>query len=121
MYKDECTQCFASWNDREGINVCLTCFNGGCRDHAAIHHQRSGHSLSVRIFRFKKPLPADQPEPQITKVAIGVEGGAKLDSEDQYDYRYEAECWECERLLDPTESATISEVRKKNKPEEAKV
>jgi ubiquitin carboxyl-terminal hydrolase 5/13 len=40
------------------LNVCLTCFNGGCageRNHAELHYKISRHPLIVNIRRTKKP------------------------------------------------------------------
>lgn len=30
VYKDECTLCFYQAEDENGINICLSCFNGSC-------------------------------------------------------------------------------------------
>lgn len=43
-----------------GVDVCLTCFNGGCtgnedREHAALHFQKTGHALVVNVKRREKP------------------------------------------------------------------
>lgn len=48
-----------SKDDTTGLNVCLSCFNGGCaaeRDHAALHNARSGHPLALNIKRTKKSV-----------------------------------------------------------------
>jgi uncharacterized UBP type Zn finger protein len=43
----------------EGIDVCLSCFNGGCvddtRHHAPTHAQRSGHAFVVNVKRKLRP------------------------------------------------------------------
>jgi hypothetical protein len=43
----------------EGIDVCLTCYNGGCtseeRHHARSHWEKSGHPMVVNIRRTRKP------------------------------------------------------------------
>jgi hypothetical protein len=44
-------------DDEPGLNVCLTCFNGGCtgpRDHARLHFERFGHPLALNIKRRRK-------------------------------------------------------------------
>ena len=42
-----------------GIDVCLTCFNGGCldteRNHALIHYKKSGHKFALNVKRRRKP------------------------------------------------------------------
>ncbi|KAG5518235.1 hypothetical protein PMAC_003031 [Pneumocystis sp. 'macacae'] len=48
-YNKECTQCFDSWDDLLGVDVCLSCFNAGCLDkqrhHALIHFERTQHPV----------------------------------------------------------------------------
>lgn len=45
-----------------GIDVCLTCFNGGCldetRQHSRIHHEKSGHAFALNVKRKHKPSAA---------------------------------------------------------------
>ena len=42
-----------------GVDVCLTCFNGGCLDaerhHALIHYKKSGHKFALNVKRRRKP------------------------------------------------------------------
>jgi len=42
-----------------GIDVCLTCFNGGCLDaerrHAFNHYKKSGHKFALNVKRRRKP------------------------------------------------------------------
>jgi hypothetical protein len=42
-------------DDAAGVDVCLTCFNGGCRgegrEHARAHAERTGHSFTLNIQR----------------------------------------------------------------------
>ncbi|KAG1073045.1 hypothetical protein G6F42_025850 [Rhizopus arrhizus] len=61
VHKDECTQCFDNQDGPEGIDVCLTCFNGGClgqeRHHALTHSQLTGHPLTVNIRRITVTNP----------------------------------------------------------------
>jgi hypothetical protein len=54
VYREDCTQCFGSIDDSEGLNVCLWCFNGFCPDHARLHTTRSQHSMFLNIKRRKK-------------------------------------------------------------------
>lgn len=46
-------------DDEHGLNVCLSCFNGGCagsRDHARLHFERFGHPLALNIRRTRKKI-----------------------------------------------------------------
>ena len=59
VYRDECTQCFDGDTDEDGIDVCLTCYNGGCpRLHAQAHAdklQGHGHDVVLNIRKTRKP------------------------------------------------------------------
>ncbi|KAG1466490.1 hypothetical protein G6F56_004680 [Rhizopus delemar] len=98
VHKEECTQCFDSQDGPEGIDVCLTCFNGGClsteRHHALTHFQLSGHSLAVnirRIVKYQKRSEGDESRPQkMSKLAIDPTA-----EEPQYDYETLVRCYEC--------------------------
>ncbi|EMR11231.1 hypothetical protein PNEG_00820 [Pneumocystis murina B123] len=60
IYSRECTQCFDSWDNLLGIDVCLFCFNAGCLDkqrhHALTHFERTQHPLVVNIRRITKNM-----------------------------------------------------------------
>nr|KAJ3422202.1 hypothetical protein HK105_000744 [Polyrhizophydium stewartii] len=96
VYKDECTLCFDSLDGPDGINVCLTCFNGGCgssgRNHAQLHVAKSGHPLVINIRRTKKATARDteQPPQKITKLAIQEE-----DDSAKYDIATKVVCLAC--------------------------
>jgi len=75
VYREECTQCFDSQDSPEGIDVCLTCFNGGCVHfkHASNHAKKTGHSLALNIQRTRKPdshQRSPSAEPPLKKLAI---------------------------------------------------
>src|ERR1700722_404177 len=75
VHREECTQCFDDQvrpscpsdtmltilcqDEPLGIDVCLSCFNGGClgeeRHHARTHVQKTGHSFTLNIRRKLKP------------------------------------------------------------------
>lgn len=85
VHREECTQCFdnqvriqsriniiefratrtrslcLSQDDPEGIDVCLTCFNGGCvseeRHHAYTHYKKTGHAFALNVKRRARPRP----------------------------------------------------------------
>ena len=48
-------------DDPEGIDVCLTCFNGGClsaeRHHAYTHYKKTGHAFALNVKRLPRPRP----------------------------------------------------------------
>lgn len=43
----------------EGVDVCLTCFNGGCandqRHHARTHFEKYNHPFALNVKRKAKP------------------------------------------------------------------
>lgn len=72
VHREECTQCFdnqvrkqgcpstlrsltISQDGPEGIDVCLSCFNGGClseeRHHARTHAEKTGHIWTLNVKR----------------------------------------------------------------------
>ena len=81
VHREECTQCFddqvrpflcsskkrltdgidrgCSQDTHLGVEVCLSCFNGGCLDperhHARTHVYKSGHTFSLNVKRKPKP------------------------------------------------------------------
>ena len=80
VHREECTQCFDNQVRMQhprglisiaiaisfclqdgplGIDVCLTCFNGGClgadRNHALTHYKKTGHKFVLNVKRRRKP------------------------------------------------------------------
>ncbi|TPX62342.1 hypothetical protein PhCBS80983_g00547 [Powellomyces hirtus] len=96
VYKEECTLCFDSQDMPEGIDVCLSCFNGGCagseRHHAQLHYDKTNHPIVLNIKRIAKARKNDgsPPPAKITKLAIEVES-----EEDMFDFITEAKCYGC--------------------------
>ncbi|KAG0363135.1 hypothetical protein BGZ54_008300 [Gamsiella multidivaricata] len=97
IYKDECTFCYDSPDNEGGLDVCLSCFNGGCTDpdryHAIQHYTKAGHPLALNIRRVR--LPKDtrngaEPPQKITKIAIVPENDTDL-----YEYFTHVKCYEC--------------------------
>ncbi|PPR03548.1 hypothetical protein CVT24_007596 [Panaeolus cyanescens] len=115
VHREECTQCFDNQNLEQGIDVCLSCFNGGCvnaeRHHASTHAAKSGHKLSLNIRRIAKekaPSPSGrerdedgEPPAKMTKLAIAEEPK----EEEKYDFVTRLRCWTC----DSTEGKIIEE------------
>ncbi|KAI8342975.1 hypothetical protein BC941DRAFT_410122 [Chlamydoabsidia padenii] len=102
VHKEECTQCFDSQDLPEGIDVCLTCFNGGCvsseRQHAQLHYNKTNHPLTVNIRRIVKTKREEgTPPPQkMSKLAIVPEH-----TEPTYDYITKIRCYECNGVEAP--------------------
>ncbi|CAK7265168.1 ubiquitin C-terminal hydrolase Ubp14 [Sporothrix epigloea] len=102
VYREDCTQCFDSIDDPEGLNVCLQCFNGGCagdRHHAKLHNLLWSHPLALNIRRTRKVVVRDEPPPKISKLAIAAET-----EEDRYDTAVTVKCLECDIVLDKAEA-----------------
>jgi len=73
-------RCFANPEDEAGINVCLRCLQGFCSDlgHSRHHYEQSNHPLALNIRKIPIEPEADESK-KITKLAIGVEGGADIE------------------------------------------
>ncbi|KAF9043207.1 hypothetical protein BJ165DRAFT_1483335 [Panaeolus papilionaceus] len=118
VHREECTQCFDNQDLEHGIDICLSCFNGGCvgaeRHHARTHAAKSGHKLSLNIRRVPKENKSSSPsgrereedsEPpaKMTKLAI-VEDPRE---EEKYDFVTRLRCWSCDsidgKLIDEAE------------------
>ncbi|KAI0935508.1 hypothetical protein AcW1_000029 [Taiwanofungus camphoratus] len=99
VHREECTQCFDNQDHPLGVDVCLTCFNGGCLDkerhHARTHVEKTGHSFTLNVKRKLKPSVnrADEegPPAKMKKLAI-VEDR----EEDKYEHKTVLKCWKCE-------------------------
>ncbi|KAI5860799.1 ubiquitinyl hydrolase [Durotheca rogersii] len=98
VYREDCTQCFDSIDDPQGLDVCLQCFNGGCvgpRAHSQLHHVVRSHPLVLNIRRTRKHVVKDEPPAKMTKLAIAAETEA-----DRYDITTVVRCLECSTDLD---------------------
>ncbi|KZT68491.1 ubiquitinyl hydrolase [Daedalea quercina L-15889] len=108
VHREECTQCFDNQDHPLGIDVCLTCFNGGClgqeRHHARTHVEKSGHSFTLNVKRKLKPsanrVDEEEPPAKMKKLAI-VEDR----EEDKYEHKTVLKCWKC----DPVNGLEIPE------------
>ncbi|KAL5332159.1 hypothetical protein BJX70DRAFT_384968 [Aspergillus crustosus] len=93
VYREDCTQCFDSIDDESGLDVCLSCFNGGCagsREHARLHYERFGHPLAVNIRRTRKRVQREEPPQKISRLAINAET-----DDDRYDTHTRIVCYAC--------------------------
>ncbi|KAI9021093.1 hypothetical protein DFJ74DRAFT_607161 [Hyaloraphidium curvatum] len=102
VYKEECTQCFDSQDLSQGVDVCLTCFNGGCleneRNHGSLHAKNMQHPVVLNIKRVPKPKRDDNPPPQKMAKLVIVE----QPEEELYDFVTEAKCLTCGIVVDKT-------------------
>ncbi|KAJ3196804.1 hypothetical protein HK101_007635 [Irineochytrium annulatum] len=99
VHKDECTVCFETSTAENGIDVCLTCFNGGCnaedRNHSRLHHSKHRHPVVLNIKKVAIPSRTENSPPQkITKLAIEEEN-----SEDKFETFTAVRCLECGDIL----------------------
>ncbi|PMB65381.1 Ubiquitin carboxyl-terminal hydrolase 14 [Beauveria bassiana] len=115
VYREDCTQCFDSLDDVDGLDVCLQCFNGGCagdRAHNRLHSVSRSHPLTLNIRRTRKKVVRDEPPMKMSKLAIAAET-----DEDRFDMTLKARCLECNIDLDAANSKlapVISGVLKAN-------
>ena len=91
----------------EGLFVCLKCFNGFCCEHISAHTQQHKHPLFLRIT--STPRAAAEEKIEITKLAIGVEGGAL--GEVEYDTKYEVWCNNCVGLVPEGDKVLEAQVK----------
>ncbi|KAK5713834.1 ubiquitin C-terminal hydrolase Ubp14 [Elasticomyces elasticus] len=102
VYREDCTLCFDSIDDPHGLQVCLSCFNGGCaspdRAHGQLHASQAEHPLAVTIKRTRRPSKKSasgrdgdsEPPEKISKLAIHAET-----EEERYDVQTSIHCFEC--------------------------
>ncbi|KAM7223016.1 putative ubiquitin carboxyl-terminal hydrolase [Rhypophila decipiens] len=93
IYREDCTQCFDSIDESDGLDVCLKCFNGGCNGiykHAQAHYTSSGHPLVLNIRHVRKQVVRDEPPPKMFKLQIDAETDA-----DRYDTFLTLNCRAC--------------------------
>ncbi|KAK9377656.1 uncharacterized protein V1513DRAFT_434854 [Lipomyces chichibuensis] len=98
VHKDDCTQCFDTPDQPWGIDVCLSCFNGGCdspdRNHSFQHYRLSQHPIVLNIKRKPKPKKVREESPaKILKLSIPGETEA-----DNYDTTTIVKCLACDGL-----------------------
>jgi len=109
VHKEECTQCFDSVDDACGIDVCLVCFNAGCvaedRNHAHLHHRRSGHPIALNIRR--TPKLREEPKRKQTKLQVEEE-------KEEFDVATFVRCYVCNDRIQTNEEVerTVEQVLK---------
>lgn len=103
IYKDECSYCYRTPYDKNGLWVCLTCFAGFCSEHAHLHFTKTQHSIYVRLTYEKKKKRSDSMAAIISsdgeltpmKLGIGVPGGFDLSQNMKYDLHTSIQCIGC--------------------------
>lgn len=130
VHKEECTLCFDDQDGPNGIDVCLTCFNGACcgpsspteldndRKHSELHHAKTGHALVLNIKR--RPKPKQITEDQVSSLlsiheawfslmligiaftqALPAKLAIRAETEsDKYDFIYTPKCLACSSLAE---------------------
>ncbi|KAL0959107.1 hypothetical protein HGRIS_014404 [Hohenbuehelia grisea] len=100
VHREDCTQCFDNQDSPFGIDVCLSCFNGGCLDserhHARTHVQKLHHPFTLNVKRKAKPSAQrnddnDEPPAKMTKLAITEDR-----EEEKYEHILSVKCWICD-------------------------
>ena len=97
LFKDQCVRCFhepviliLNQSSENGLFVCMKCFNGFCPAHRDEHTKDHNHNVFTNILMNLKN--AEQ-KYEITKLAIGVQGGAV--GGDQYETTHSVYCGGC--------------------------
>ncbi|KAI0686470.1 ubiquitinyl hydrolase [Cytidiella melzeri] len=102
VHREECTQCFDNQDQPLGVDVCLSCFTGGCldrtRSHMRLHVAKTNHAFTLNVKRKAKPSaraasanPDSPPPAKMTKIAILEER-----EEDKWEHMTMIKCWRCD-------------------------
>ena len=98
VYKDECVKCFVDATWAGGIDLCLTTLQCFCveNNHSQEHFEKTGYPLYLNIKKVEKAQPERAEQKEITKLAIGTEGGANNPYfNKEYDEIYTVVCKKC--------------------------
>ena len=100
VFKDECVLCFNDTRSEKGVDLCLTCLQGFCEknNHTQEHFNKTNHPVYLNIKATPKAKEFQESQ-QITRLAIGVEGGAKS-IQIEYDTKYNMVCKGCPGLIE---------------------
>jgi ubiquitin carboxyl-terminal hydrolase 5/13 len=105
-----------------GVLVCLHCFDCGCDAHAQTHTDAHAHPVRLGVKRTPvaaaggasaDDASAERPA-KISKLAIGVEGGAAVDPAVEYATAYAVSCAACDLSWpgdDPAVAPLVAAVR----------
>jgi ubiquitin carboxyl-terminal hydrolase 5/13 len=95
------------------VDVCLTCFNGGCNDpddalhrHSLLHYEKTGHPIILNIKRTPKFRPEEEPPKKLTKLEIVAE---EPESE-RFDFHTSVYCRICSTAISKDAGNVLSMV-----------
>eukprot|EP00457_Paulinella_chromatophora_P002172 gb/GEZN01002176.1/.p1 GENE.gb/GEZN01002176.1/~~gb/GEZN01002176.1/.p1 ORF type:complete len:805 (-),score=133.63 gb/GEZN01002176.1/:141-2555(-) len=112
VHKTECTKCFDTDQGATGVDVCLTCFNGGCggpKQHSQLHFSVSKHPVVCNIVRQDKPAVEKTPEElEAEKNPKKLEDILK-EKPIEYDYKTQVRCLECKCNI-PSSNSKVAPV-----------
>lgn len=112
IYKEECTLCFVTVDAEDGLDVCLTCFNGACtgpatKQHSTRHYRKTGHALVVNIKRTRRASEAPEDE-GVNQPAKVIKVEVVADREPEYDFESVIRCLACSSTW-PHDSGELEE------------
>uniref|UniRef100_UPI00398EA554 ubiquitin carboxyl-terminal hydrolase 5-like n=1 Tax=Pristiophorus japonicus TaxID=55135 RepID=UPI00398EA554 len=93
VHKDECAFSFDSPESEGGLYICMNTFLGFGKQFVQKHYQKTGQRAYLHLRRTRLPKvddgssgAGDPPKKKPTRLAIGVEGGFDVDTENfEYD------------------------------------
>lgn len=115
-----CLVCACPQSSDGGVDVCLTCFNGGCTGASSMHHSARHASLCHPLVLNIKKHPivkaegsaddemtdaaaaSSEPAAKVTKLAIGGVGGVEVSDEPQFFYETGVRCLDCHCDIEPS-------------------
>lgn len=81
-----------------GVDVCLTCFNGSCNDpedhlhnHSSLHYATTSHPVVMNVKRSPKIRDESEPPKKLTKLEIVAEDPES----ERYDFTTRVFCHHC--------------------------
>ncbi|KAK8806944.1 hypothetical protein WA158_003703 [Blastocystis sp. Blastoise] len=99
LYKEECSMCFINWDDPQGVNICLRCYECFCSSsHCSFHSEKKNHPLYLHLHRVVLDNKTNN-NVELTTVSIGEEGGYR-DPHKEYTYETSLYCSVCHQYYD---------------------
>ena len=101
IFNDQCLKCYDNPRSEKGLNICLKCFDGCCftreDNHTKLHLLKRNHNIYMNLKEIK--IEKKEKEVKITKLAVGLPGGADLE-EEKYDKKVEIFCLSCNKKIE---------------------
>lgn len=112
IFRDQCLKCYDSPKSEGGLDICLKCFSGFCRNqlfnHSLLHYNQYSHPIVMNIKERKVEQTSEVNEPKmITKLAIGKPGGADF-SDEKWEQVIEVSCRKCNKSIDYKSNEQLS-------------